>query len=113
MDHSVPFCPTLSYSVQLYLSHSVSLYSTLSDTVAVTQTGTDLDRPGQTRTDLIKRTFGTLFGTLKDLWDQCRSFLDTKLDPFGTFKVLLDQLRDFALYYSNYFTLSHSSEIRP
>ena len=48
----------------------------------VTQTRTDLDRPGQTRTDLIKRTFGTLFGTLKDLWDQCRSFLDTKLDPF-------------------------------
>ena len=46
LDHSVPFCPTLSYSVQLYSSHSVSLYSTLSDTVAVTQTGTDLDRPG-------------------------------------------------------------------
>ena len=79
----------------------------------VTQTRTDLDRPGQTRTDFIKRTFGTLFGTLKDLWDQCRSFLDTKLDPFGTFKVLLDQLRDFTLYYSNYFTLSHSSELRP
>ena len=58
----------------------------------VTQTRTDQDRPGQTRTDLIKRTFGTLFGTLKVLFDQLRSFLGTKLDLFGFLKVILDQL---------------------
>ena len=58
----------------------------------VTQTRTDQDRPGQTRTDLIKRTFGTLFGTLKVLFDQLRSFLGTKLDLFGSLKLILDQL---------------------